>query len=106
MAAQAKEDNMHHPTTRRATRTTHRTQKPSLDPYVLDDVAFTLSDILRARAESDPSAVCCARRATERSGDVRPYLRTQARSTLEQYIQPRSRLSKEKHRHVEGPAQG
>jgi hypothetical protein len=49
---------MHHPTTRRATRTTHRTQKPSLDPYVLDDVAFTLSDILRARAQSEPSAAC------------------------------------------------
>ena len=49
---------MHHPTTRRATRTTHRTQKPSLDPYVLDDVAFTLSDILRAREQSEPSAVC------------------------------------------------
>ena len=49
---------MHHTRTRPATRTAHRTQKPSLDPYVLDDVAFTLSDILRARAQSDPSAVC------------------------------------------------
>ena len=48
---------MHHPTTRRATRATRRTQKPSLDPYVLDDVAFTLSDILRARGQSEPSAV-------------------------------------------------
>ncbi len=46
---------MHHPTTRRATRRTHRTQKSSLSPYVLDDVAFTLSDIRRARAESEPS---------------------------------------------------
>ena len=49
---------MHHTRTRPATRTAHRTQKPSLDPYVLDDVAFTLSDILRARAQSEPSAVC------------------------------------------------
>ena len=57
MAARAKEDAMHHPTTRLATRATRRTQKPSLDPYVLDDVAFTLSDILRARGQSEPSAV-------------------------------------------------
>jgi len=48
---------MHHPTKRQAGRTTHRSQKPSVDPYVLDDVAFTLSDIRRARAESEPSAV-------------------------------------------------
>ena len=48
---------MHHPTTRRAARATHRTQKSSLDPYVLDDVAFTLSDIRRARAEGEPTAV-------------------------------------------------
>jgi len=46
---------MHHPTNRQATRTAHRTQKSSLNPYVLDDVAFTLSDIRRARAESDAS---------------------------------------------------
>jgi hypothetical protein len=50
-------DAMHHPTTRRAARAAHRTQKSSLDPYVLDDVAFTLSDIRRARAESEPTAV-------------------------------------------------
>jgi len=46
---------MHHPTTRPTTRTTHRTQKSSLNPYVLDDVAFTLSDIRWARAEGEPS---------------------------------------------------
>ncbi len=44
---------MHHPTNRQVTRTTHRTQKSSLNPYVLDEVAFTLSDIRRARAGSD-----------------------------------------------------
>ncbi len=48
---------MHHPTNRQATRTAHRTEKSALSPYVLDEVAFTLSDIRRARAESDgPSA--------------------------------------------------
>ena len=45
---------MHHPTNRQTARTAHRTQKPSLNPYVLDEVAFTLSDIRRAR-ESDVS---------------------------------------------------
>jgi hydroxyethylthiazole kinase-like sugar kinase family protein len=46
---------MHHPTNRQAMRAAHRTWKSSLDPYVLDEVAFTLSDIRRARAESDVS---------------------------------------------------
>jgi hypothetical protein len=48
---------MHHPTKRQASRTTHRTQKSSISPYVLDDVAFTLSDIRRARAEGEPLPV-------------------------------------------------
>jgi len=42
---------MHH-STRQSTRTAHRTQKSSLNPYVLDDVAFTLSDIRRAREQT------------------------------------------------------
>jgi len=44
---------MHHRTNRQAIRTAHRTQKSSLNPYVLDEIAFTLSDIRRARSESD-----------------------------------------------------
>ena len=47
---------MHHPTNHRTARTAHRTQKSSLNPYVLDDVAFTLSDIRRARADGEASA--------------------------------------------------
>jgi hypothetical protein len=47
---------MHHSTTRRTTRTTHRTQRPSLSPYVLEDTALTLSDIRQARAEGEVAA--------------------------------------------------
>ncbi|MGD0746447.1 MAG: hypothetical protein ABSB68_01385 [Acidimicrobiales bacterium] len=44
---------MHHSTTHRTTRTTHRSQRPSLSPYLLDDTALTLSDIRQARAERE-----------------------------------------------------
>ncbi len=47
---------MHHPTTSTTRRTTRRTPRPGLDPYFIDEVAFTLSDIRRARAESTPVA--------------------------------------------------
>jgi len=47
---------MHH-STRQSTRTANRTQKSSLNPYVLDDVAFTLSDIRRAREQSESTDV-------------------------------------------------
>ncbi|MGA2472870.1 MAG: hypothetical protein ABSG39_05175 [Acidimicrobiales bacterium] len=47
---------MHHSTTHRTTRTTHRNQRPSLSPYVLDDTALTLSDIRQARAEGEVAA--------------------------------------------------
>ena len=36
--------------TYRTVRTTHRTRRPSLSPYYMDDTAFTLADILRDRA--------------------------------------------------------
>jgi hypothetical protein len=36
--------------TRQTIRTTHRTQRASMNPYYMDDTAFTLSDILRDRA--------------------------------------------------------
>ena len=36
--------------TRRTVRTTHRTRRPSLSPYCMDDTAFTLAEILRDRA--------------------------------------------------------
>jgi len=47
---------MHHSTPHRTTRTTHRTQRPSLSPYVLEDTALTLSDIRRARAQGEVAA--------------------------------------------------
>ena len=41
--------------TRQTVRTTHRTRRPSLNPYYMDDIAFTLADILRDRAlETSP----------------------------------------------------
>lgn len=51
-----KEKAMHHPTTHRTTRTTHRSQRPSLSPYVLDDTALTLSEIRQARSEGEVTA--------------------------------------------------
>lgn len=46
---------MHHPTTRQATRTTHRTSRPTLSPYLLDEVGLTLAEIRQARNESQPA---------------------------------------------------
>ena len=43
-------------TSHQATRKAHRTQSPAFNPYVLDEIGFTLSDIRRARAESDLAA--------------------------------------------------
>ncbi len=36
--------------TRRTVRTTHRTRQSSLNPYFMEDTAFTLADIQRYRA--------------------------------------------------------
>ena len=41
---------MNRTATRQTVRTTHRTRRPSLSPYYMDDTAFTLGDILRNRA--------------------------------------------------------
>lgn len=35
---------------RQTVRTTHRSRRPSLNPYYIDDTALTLADILRDRA--------------------------------------------------------
>lgn len=40
---------------RQTIRTTHRTQRSSMNPYYMDDIAFTLSDILRDRAMDVPA---------------------------------------------------
>ena len=42
---------MHHVNTRGAKRTTHRSSRPSLSPYFVEDVAFTLSDVVAARTD-------------------------------------------------------
>lgn len=35
---------------RRTARTTHRSRRPSLSPYFMDDTAFTRAEILRDRS--------------------------------------------------------
>ena len=47
---------MHHATTRRAARTTHRTSRPALSPYLLDEVGLTLAEIRQARAAGELAA--------------------------------------------------
>ncbi len=42
-------------TAHQSVRTTYRTQKSSVNPYYVDDTAFTLADILRARVSDAPS---------------------------------------------------
>ncbi len=43
-------------TSRRATSKAHRTLSPAFNPYVLDEIGFTLSDIRRARSDGDSVA--------------------------------------------------
>jgi hypothetical protein len=40
---------------RRIARSTHRATRPSLNPYFMDDTAFTRADILRDRATNAPA---------------------------------------------------
>jgi len=44
---------MHHVRTPKSADTAARRQRTSLDPYLLDEVTFTLSEILRARGERE-----------------------------------------------------
>ena len=46
---------MHHVRTPKSADATARRQRASLDPYLLDEVTFTLSDIRRARGECEPA---------------------------------------------------
>ncbi len=46
---------MHHVRTPKSADATARRARASLDPYLLDEVTFTLSDIRRARGENKPS---------------------------------------------------
>ncbi len=40
---------MHHVSSHRAERTTHRSQRPSISPYFVEDTGLTIADIQRAR---------------------------------------------------------
>jgi hypothetical protein len=46
---------MHHTSPHRTKRTTHRSPRPSISPYLIEDIGLTLTDIQRARATSDSS---------------------------------------------------
>jgi hypothetical protein len=46
---------MHHVRTPKSADATARRPRVSLDPYLLDEVTFTLTDIRRARGETAPS---------------------------------------------------
>jgi hypothetical protein len=50
-AARAEEQTMHHVKSPKAVHTAARTTRPSLSPYLLDEVTLTLSDIRRARTD-------------------------------------------------------
>jgi hypothetical protein len=41
---------MHHATPHQAKRTTHRSSRPSVSPYFIEELGLTLADIQRARA--------------------------------------------------------
>ena len=41
---------MNRTASRQKSHTAHRTQRPSMNPYYMDDTAFTLADIRRDRA--------------------------------------------------------
>ena len=46
---------MHHSSPHGAKRTTHRSPRPSISPYFIEDIGLTIADIKRARAAtSDP----------------------------------------------------
>jgi len=46
---------MHHTSPHGAKRTTHRSARPSISPYFVDDIGLTIADIQRARAAAaDP----------------------------------------------------
>ena len=51
-----KETVMNRTRSRRVVPSTHRTRRPSLSPYYMDETAFTLADILRGRALDASSA--------------------------------------------------
>jgi hypothetical protein len=55
-AVQLEEPFMHHVSSQRAERTTHRSQRPSISPYFVEDTGLTIADIQRARATTFDSA--------------------------------------------------
>jgi hypothetical protein len=52
---------MHHTSPHQAKRTTHRSPRPSISPYFIDEIGLTISDIQRARAASSDADFVAAR---------------------------------------------
>ena len=47
---------MHHVTPLRTKGTTHRSPRPSISPYFIDEIGLTMADIRRARTANVDSA--------------------------------------------------
>jgi len=47
---------MHHASPHRAQRMTHRSPRPSISPYFIEEIGLTVADIRRARAADFDSA--------------------------------------------------
>jgi hypothetical protein len=47
---------VHHASTHQARRTTHRSLQPTISPYFVEEIGWTIADIQRARAADFDSA--------------------------------------------------
>jgi hypothetical protein len=52
---------MHHTSHHRAERTTHRSPRPSISPYFIEEVGLTIADVQRARAADFDSRLAAGR---------------------------------------------
>jgi hypothetical protein len=49
---------MHHASPRRAKGTIHRSPRPSISPYFIEEIGLTIADVQRARtADFEPASV-------------------------------------------------
>jgi hypothetical protein len=52
---------MYHASPHRAKATTHRSPRPSISPYFIEEIGLTIADIQRARAADLASAAVASR---------------------------------------------
>jgi hypothetical protein len=48
---------MHHVSHNRIKGTTHRSPRPSISPYFIEEIGLTIADVQRARADFDSALV-------------------------------------------------